>query len=124
MSEGNHYESEMSRLHIAAAQARLRVIESQLSLGLTLCAVAETEILYGRIGEARRVTEKVRRAVDSARYHIDEPNHVPASSTADLRDQLAKLKKRLAAVESKITTHDVINRHIVNMRFLFSRNGE
>ena len=79
MWEGNDYTSEMLRLHTEAAQARLQAIESQLALGATLCSLAETEIVYSRIAEARRIIEKVQHSVESIRYHLDEPNHSTGS---------------------------------------------
>lgn len=88
----------MTRLHATAAQSRQRAIECELALGFTLCAMAETEIRYGEFAQANKIVDKVRKAANSIRIHLDEPNYVPADSTAELLKQLAQLETR---------THDI-----------------
>src|SRR5215472_16083282 len=51
VATNDQYATEMAHLHARAAECRLRVVDSQLSLGFTLCAIAETEIIYAQYDE-------------------------------------------------------------------------
>ena len=96
----NEYDVEIARLHQTAAESRLRAVESQLSLALTLCAIAETELRYSQTDEAIKVVNKVRHHAETIRVHLDEPNHLPRIAIPDLRKQLEQVKKRIAKIES------------------------
>jgi hypothetical protein len=100
VAKTNPYDIEIARLHRTAAESRLRAVESQLSLALTLCAIAETEIRYSRNDEAIKVVKKVRHHAETIRFHLDEPNHLPSIAISDLRKQLEKVNKRLEKIES------------------------
>jgi hypothetical protein len=91
-----------ARLRETAAQCRLRVIESNLSLAFTLCALAETQILYGRRDEALQCVEKVQQHVKTIRIRLDEPDHLPKTAISDIREQLSQLDKRTAEIESSL----------------------
>jgi len=90
------------RLHKAAAEFRLRAIESQLSLGLTLCKIAETQIRYSRRDEAIEVVNKLRHHAETIRFHIEEPNHLPKIAVPGVRKRLEQLDKRTDEIESPL----------------------
>jgi TolA-binding protein len=94
------YVAEIARLRTAAAESRLRAVESQLSLALTLCAIAETEIRYSRLDEAIKVVNKVRHHAETIRLHLDEPNHVPRAAISELRKQLKQVNERIEKIEA------------------------
>lgn len=100
MADDNHYAAEIARLHRTAAESRLRAVESQLALAFTLCAIAETEILYSRPDEAIKVVNKLRHHAETISFHIDEPNHLPSAAIPDLRKQMTQLKKRTEEIAS------------------------
>jgi len=89
------------RLHLTAAQTRLRAIETQLSLGHTLCSVADTAILYQRYSEARKALDRLRHAAETIRRHLDEPGHLPRESIAEMREKLKQLEARAEQVTSR-----------------------
>ena len=83
---------ESRRLRALASQIRARVIESKLSLALTLCALAETEIrYYDQPENAQGLVQKIRETTESVRLHLALLSHVPQSSVAELRRHLARL---------------------------------
>jgi len=102
MTERHLNASEGARLHAVASQIRLQAIESQLSLGFTLCALAETEIRFRQHSVARKLLDKVRHAAQSISFHLDEPNHLPNNSATDLRQPLMQLETRLEEVELRL----------------------
>jgi len=102
VATNDQYATEMAHLHARAAECRLRVVDSQLSLGFTLCAIAETEIIYAQYDEARKMVQKVRRHVETIRISIDAPNHLPTIAIADLRLQVTQLEKRTEEIESRL----------------------
>lgn len=85
-----------------AAESRLKAVESQLALGFTLCAIAETEIQYSRRDEAIKVVNKVRHHAETIGFHIDEPDHLPPAVISGLQKQLAQLKERTKEIESRL----------------------
>jgi hypothetical protein len=93
----------MAQLHSVAAQTRLQAIETQLSLHFTLCEMAQTEVRYGQISEARKLIAKVRHQAAEIRFHINEPKHIPADSKAGLLKQLAQLQTRVDETESLLS---------------------
>jgi hypothetical protein len=100
--KADHRAMQLSRLHDKAAESRQRVIESQLSLAFTLCAIAETEIRYDRPDQAMKILQKLASHTETLRIHLVEPNHLPKSAISDLCKQLTKLKERTKEVESRL----------------------
>jgi hypothetical protein len=98
------YAAELARLRTTAAESRLRAAECQLALVFTLCAIAETEIRYGRPDEAMKVVKKVRHHAETIRIHLDEPNHRPSTAISDLRLQLTQLKERTNEIELRLAS--------------------
>ncbi len=91
-----------NRAQDTPAAVRLRSIKAQLSTAVTLCALAEGDISKRKIDQAHLVVESVRHTIDSVRRHLDEPNHVSPSSLPEVRDQLAKLEKRVLSIEARL----------------------
>ncbi len=91
-----------NRTQDTPAAVRLRAIKAQLSTAVTLCVLAEGDIIKRKIDQAHRVVERVRRTIDSVRWHLDEPNQVSPSSLPEVRDQLAKLEKRVLGIEARL----------------------
>jgi len=101
------YETETARLKTQAAEWRLRVVDAELSLAVTLCALAETEIRYARPDEARKLLNRIVRLVETMRIHIDEPNHLPTIAIADIRQRLTQLTTCTEEIESKLRLQDI-----------------
>jgi hypothetical protein len=89
-------------LHRMASESRLRAVESQLALAVTLCAIAETELQCSRPDQAIKVINKVRHHTRTITLHIDEPNHLPSTAISGLRKQVAQLVKRTEAIQSRL----------------------
>ena len=102
LAKNNQCATETQHLHATAAECRLRTVESQVSLGFTLCTLAETEIHYDRPDEAIKLLCKLRHHAGTIRNHLDEPNYLPRTAISDLRRQLTQLEKRIEAVESRL----------------------
>ena len=96
----DQYVAEIARLRAMAAETRLRAVESQLSLGITFCAIAETELRFGRLDEATKMVTKLRHHAEIIRLHIDEPGHLPTIAIPTLNGQLTELKNRTDKIES------------------------
>lgn len=82
----------------------MKSVESQLSMGFTLCAIAETEIQYSRPAEVIKLMNKLRHHAETIRFHIDEPNHLPTTAISELRKQLMQLQKRMEEIESRFVS--------------------
>ena len=100
MADDHQYATKTARLRRIATESRLRAVESQLALGFTLCAIAETEIRYSRPDEAIKVINKVRHHAKTIGFHIDEPNHLPRTAVPELSKQLTLLTRRNEKIES------------------------
>jgi hypothetical protein len=94
--------TEVAGLPKTPAEFRLRAIESQLSLGLTLCKIAETQLRYSRRDEAIKVVNKIRHHAETIRFHIEEPNHLPKIAVPEIRKRLEQLDKRTDEIESPL----------------------
>jgi len=103
----NQYAAETAHLRDMARESRLRAVESQLSLSFTLCAVAETNIRYARLDEARKLVNQLRHFAETVRIHINQSNRLPAIAIGDLRVQLTQLEKRTENIESKLRQHEI-----------------
>ena len=99
MARNDQYATEIARFHKTSAESRLRVIESQLALAFTLCAVAETQIRYDRPDEAIQIVNRVRHHAETIGFHVSESNHLPTTAISALQQQLTKLKKRTEEIE-------------------------
>lgn len=102
MANVDPYASEIARLNRMAAESRLRVVESQLALAFTLCAIAETEIRYDQPDEAIKVLNKVLNYAGTIRFHVEEKNHVPKAAISGLLKRLTELKTRTEQIEARL----------------------
>ncbi len=93
-----------NRAQDTPAAVRLRAIKAQLSTAVTLCVLAEGDISKRKIDQAHLVIERVRHTVDSVRRRLDAPNHVSPSSLPEVREKLAQLERRVAAIEKRFKT--------------------
>jgi len=98
----NQHAAEINELHEKAAQVRLQSVETQLSLVLTLCASAETEILLGHPEVAHRLARKIRHHSEAISFHLDEPGHLPDIDVSDLRKQLTEVEKRTDKINARV----------------------
>ncbi len=97
-----HDRTATHRLHARSRQVRLRAIKAQLSASSTLCKLMEAAVDHGRTDELHNLIGKLRETLASVDRHLDEPHHVPKESLADVRDQLARLERRVAAIEKRL----------------------
>ena len=102
MAEIVQLDTETALLHATAAQCRLRVVESQLTLALTLCDIAETDLRYGRLDETVKLVSKLWHYAEIVRIHLDDPNHLPRVARSDIRSRLTQLQERIKKVESRL----------------------
>ena len=102
MEKNIQYATEKAGLQAQAAEWRLRVVESQLKLAFTLCAIADTEIRYDRPDEALKLVKKLLHHAETIRMHVNEPNHLPRIAIQDLRNRLAELERCIKEIESRL----------------------
>ena len=93
--------SEFRSLRTAAAQTRLRAIQSQIAIGLTLCNIAKSELQNGHADHAHEMVEKLRRHAQTIDRHVNEPKHVPDDEIGKLRIELAQLESAILALEER-----------------------
>jgi hypothetical protein len=96
----NRHKTEIVLRHEKAANIRLKAIETQLSLGFTLCATAETDMLAGNLESARKLLRKLQHHAKTISFHIDEPGHVPETAVRRLRNQMTELETRKEKVDA------------------------
>jgi hypothetical protein len=92
-------DSKANNLRSRAAQLRLQAIESQLSAAFTFCSVAKTAQALGRIQHGREAIKHASHTAQMVRFHLDEPDHVPADSRPDALGQLAELEEQLSRLD-------------------------
>lgn len=102
MAKVNYYAIDIAQLHEKAAEIRLRAVESQLSLGFTLCATAETEVRAGHPEVARKLVDRLRHHANTISGHLDEPGHLPKAAITDLRKLLGDLEARTERVDASL----------------------
>ena len=102
MANVNDTIGQFHRLRVEAAESRLRAIQSQLSLGFTLCAMTKTELCYGRVDNVCTLIEKAQHITATVGRHLDEPNHVPAGRLNDCRGELARLEAQVLSIEEQL----------------------
>ena len=93
---------DIRRVRLLATQTRLQVLRSELSLALTFCAVARTEIAYGQLAQAQAVLRKAQHTATSVRSHIDELYSFSAVATELLIEQLLEVENRILEVQGQI----------------------
>lgn len=85
-----------------AAQLRLDLIQSRLSLAATLCALAETAIGYQEVGRADSLVEKLWSTADMLGLRLAAANYLPAHWVPAVRGQVSQLKARLLDLEAQV----------------------
>ena len=93
---------QVRRLELMTTQTRLRLIESELALGLTFCMVLETEIRLGEIDTARRSIQNAHRTVEHVSRSMGNAVDMPSFEKRELRKRLTAVRNRLRAVDSKL----------------------
>lgn len=92
--------SKKQPFEVAAAEYRLKLVETELSMASTLCRLAQTLARYNPPDEAIKVLHKVRDHVEVISFHIDVPHHLPPPAISALRGRVVELNKRIEEIES------------------------
>ena len=104
MPEDDDQRAESVRVRQASMETRVQVIQSEFALAFNLCKTADTELLYGYIDEAQRLTDKIRHACESLRQRLGEPHHhLPEHSRDGFQQQLKQLEDQIQHIESRLT---------------------
>jgi hypothetical protein len=90
---------EFHRVKSVADRTRVQAIRSQLSVGVTLCRIAKSELEFGHADQAHTVLEKLRKLVGTVRRHLDHPTHVPPEAVEKIRTELAELESGIISIE-------------------------
>ncbi len=85
-----------------AAGIRGEAIHSQLTLGLTLCELAEQSIVFGHFNHAHKIVERLWPSAHTIARHLAEPHHVPPSLIPELRAALQRLEDRITEIEARL----------------------
>jgi len=94
-----HYEE---RARALSRGTRLRIIESRLLLTSTLCTVAELQIEFGKIKEARFALERITAAAQNVRSLAQENGDALVGIDSELR----AIESRLQDLETKLRSVD------------------
>jgi hypothetical protein len=97
---GMNSEEESRRLRTVAQETRLHTIRVELALAFTWCSVARTEADMGEAAQFQNSMKRIRRAADSLRVRIHEPQHVPPEMVPGFEAQLTQLEGTVHALES------------------------
>ncbi len=90
---------ETKRLRIESQEARLRLIETELSVVMTWCSLAQTEANLGEKIQLQKSLDRINRAVLSLRQHINDSAHVPTESAPQFRARLKELELKVGELE-------------------------
>jgi hypothetical protein len=106
MPDYSDQQSAFRSVQAVTAQTRLQAIKARLSLALTFCSLAETELDYGELAAARKLLRIVRQTAESVSSHLEKPNYVPAEHLAELNEQLMRLESRMSSITVRLMIVD------------------
>jgi hypothetical protein len=86
------------RLAGLVAQERAEAIRQRISAGHTLLTLANTELQYSRVDQAKALLKRLRHLVEEVDFHLNEPKHVPATELEELRASLKNLDSKITAL--------------------------
>jgi hypothetical protein len=92
----------IEKLRRLATQTRVQVLRSELSLAVTFCALAETELAYQQLDVAVNVLWKAQRTATSVRSHIDDLYSLSVIAIEVLVEQLLQLEARIVEVQEQV----------------------
>jgi hypothetical protein len=104
------------RMEWMTMQTRLRLLESELALGLTFCMVLETELRLGEVAAARGFLHKLKGMLKAVRRSIDDTGGLPAYQLNYLRQKLQSIEQRVRSVEVQLK-RGITRRHLQLMRW-------
>ena len=81
---------------------RGEAIQSQLTLGFTLCQLAAQSITSGHFDHAHKIVERLWPSAHTVARHLDEPDHVLASMIPELWTELRRLEGQIAEIEARL----------------------
>ncbi len=84
------------------ARLRLQAMQAQITAAFIYCSTAENALVLGRVEYGRKASEKARHTAQVVRAHLNEPNHVPADSVAEILNQVTELERRVASLEARL----------------------
>ena len=99
---GMAVEDESARLRSVAQQTRLRTIQTELSLAFTWCSVARTEAQFGEEDRFQKSLQRLKRAIESLRTRIHEPEHVPMQLVPQFEAQLEQLESKVFELQEEL----------------------
>lgn len=79
------------------------LFQQQFSVMLTCCAMAEDDLVYGRIEQARKLIQKLRLICESIQSRLDAAR-LPDSRMDPVKEQLTALQARMLSIESRFIT--------------------
>ena len=91
------------RLEWTTVQTRLRLIESQLALGLTFCMVLETEIRLGEFEIAHQSLLKLEHSIHALRGSMKNGRGLPRQFLRNVREKLQSLERRVRAAKLSLS---------------------
>ncbi len=93
--------AETERLKTIAQQTRLKTIQTELTLALTWCSVARTEVEMGECDRFQISLQRIKYATESLRRRIADPAHVKPALTPELKSVLKKLDLKIKDLETR-----------------------
>ena len=93
---------EGERLHKQSANIRADSLRIQIMAVDAFCSVAEVQLRWYSLEEARTTAAKIRRAMSEIDFHLREPGHVSGPAAQELRDRYIKLSARVRQIENSI----------------------
>lgn len=102
MSDYFEQERNFRNIQAISAQRRLEAMQAKLSLALTFCTLAETELDFNEVAQARKLIEIVQQTAEATHQHLAKPNHIPPEHIEELRQQLVQVEERMQSVQSRL----------------------
>ncbi len=93
---------ESKRIKAEGMHIREQAIISQIKAGFTLCRAASQSIRLADFASAKRTVDRLAHSIERIHLHLEEPEHVPASSVPALYAELKKLEKELKGAEAEV----------------------
>jgi hypothetical protein len=92
---------EHSRLRELTHRNLMRLIDSELSLALTMSELAETEAEMGEESHAKELLGKVKEAIETVCLHTSG-SHISEEEQREIEDRVQELTKRLNAARQEV----------------------
>lgn len=104
MEEHENQSSECDRLRRQSLKIRADSLGTRIMAVGAFCSVAEVQLRWYSLAEARTTAAKIRHAMSEIDFHMREPGHIVGPAAVELWDRYNKLQVKVQQIERSIAS--------------------